>query len=74
MPHPLIPPLADALDDWRQRIFANRAQVERLREVSDGADFYAPVTRAFHAPDPRQQHEPTLEVLRSLVRPGRKRA
>jgi SAM-dependent methyltransferase len=70
MPHPLIPPLADALDDWRQRIFANRAQVERLREVPDGADFYAPVTRAFRAPDPRQQHEPTLEVLRSLVRPG----
>jgi SAM-dependent methyltransferase len=70
MPHPLIPPLADALEDWRQRIVGNRAQVERVREVADGSDFYAPVTRAFRAPDPRQQHEPTLEMLRSLLRPG----
>jgi SAM-dependent methyltransferase len=70
MPHPLIAPLADALEDWRQCIAGNRAQVDRMREVADGSDFYAPVTRAFRAPDPRQQHEPTLDVLRNLLRPG----
>ena len=54
---------------WAARVRANREQVDRVREVPDGADFYAPVTGLFRA-DPRRTDEPALEVLRGLVRPG----
>ncbi len=37
---------------WAARVRANREQVDRVREVPDGADFYAPVTGLFRA-DPR---------------------
>jgi SAM-dependent methyltransferase len=60
--------LTAALADWAARVRANRAQVERVREVDDGQDFYAPVARHFAA-DPRRRGEPTLEALRALVRP-----
>lgn len=48
---------------------ANREQVDRFREVVDGADRYAPVATQFKI-DPRRTDEPALEVLRSLARPG----
>jgi SAM-dependent methyltransferase len=48
---------------------ANAEQVERFREVPDGADFYAPVTGLFRA-DPRRTDEPVLDALLALVRPG----
>jgi molybdenum cofactor cytidylyltransferase len=54
---------------WAARVVANAEQVERFREVPDGADFYAPVTGLFRA-DPRRTDEPVLDVLRGLVRPG----
>ena len=54
---------------WAARVRANREQVDRRREVPDGADFYAPVTGLFRA-DPLRTDEPALEVLRGLVRPG----
>ncbi len=54
---------------WAARVRANREQVDRVREVPDGADFYAPVTGLFRA-DPRRTDEPALETLRALVRPG----
>ena len=54
---------------WAARVRENREQVDRHREVPDGADFYAPVTSLFRA-DPNRTDEPALEVLRSLVRPG----
>jgi SAM-dependent methyltransferase len=54
---------------WAARVRANREQVDRVREVPDGADFYAPVTGLFRA-DPRRTDEPALEVLRGLIRPG----
>ena len=54
---------------WATRVRENSEQVDRHREVPDGADFYAPVTSLFRA-DPGRTDEPALEVLRSLVRPG----
>ena len=49
---------------------ANREQVDRFREVPDGADFYAPVTGLFRA-DPTRTDDPVLDVLLGLVRAGR---
>jgi CTP:molybdopterin cytidylyltransferase MocA/SAM-dependent methyltransferase len=54
---------------WAARVVANGEQVERFREVPDGADFYAPVTGLFRA-DPRRTDEPVLDALLKLVRPG----
>ena len=66
----LIPPLSDVLSEWRRRIEANREQVARLREIPEEADFYAPVTRTFRAPDPRQVDDPIVDVLRGLLQAG----
>ncbi len=65
----LLRPDADAaLAEWGRRVRANRDQVDRLREVSDGADFYAPVAPSFRA-DPHRQDDPVLKVLRMMARP-----
>jgi CTP:molybdopterin cytidylyltransferase MocA/SAM-dependent methyltransferase len=53
---------------WGERVRANREQVERIREVPDGADFYAPVTGLFRA-DPDRTDDPVLDILRELARP-----
>jgi CTP:molybdopterin cytidylyltransferase MocA/SAM-dependent methyltransferase len=54
---------------WGARVRANREQVERLREVPDGTDFYAPVTSLFRA-DPTRTDDPVLDALLALVRSG----
>lgn len=54
---------------WAERVRANRDQVDRVREVPDGKDFYAPVTGLFRA-DPHRMDEAVLEVLRGFVVPG----
>ncbi len=54
---------------WATRVRANREQVDRLREVPDGPDFYAPVSGLFRA-DPARTDEPALDALLALVRPG----
>jgi CTP:molybdopterin cytidylyltransferase MocA/SAM-dependent methyltransferase len=54
---------------WAERVRANRDQVDRVREVPDGHDFYAPVSALFRA-DPRRDDEPVLDRLRELVVPG----
>ena len=36
-------------EEWADRVRANRDQVNRVREVPDGADFYGPVTSLFRA-------------------------
>lgn len=54
---------------WADRIRANRAQVERIREVPDGTDFYAPVNSLFRA-DPTRTDDPVLDALLRLVRSG----
>jgi CTP:molybdopterin cytidylyltransferase MocA/SAM-dependent methyltransferase len=62
--------LARAIEaSWAARVRANREQVERLREVPDGADFYAPVSSLFRA-DPTRTNDPVLDVLLELVRSG----
>jgi SAM-dependent methyltransferase len=64
----LRPAALDALHAWRERVRANREQVEQFREASP-RDFYAPIAGMFRA-DPRRQDEPTLQSLRALVRPA----
>ena len=59
--------LAETL--WADRVRANREQVDRLREVPDGTDFYAPVQSMFRA-DPTRTDDPVLDVLLGLVRSG----
>jgi CTP:molybdopterin cytidylyltransferase MocA len=54
---------------WAARVRANAEQVDRFREVPDGADFYAPVTGLFRA-DPRRTDEPVLDALLRLVEPS----
>jgi CTP:molybdopterin cytidylyltransferase MocA/SAM-dependent methyltransferase len=54
---------------WAGRVRENAEQVDRFREVPDGADFYAPVTGLFRA-DPTRTDDSALEVLLRLVRPG----
>jgi CTP:molybdopterin cytidylyltransferase MocA len=54
---------------WADRVVANRAQVERIREIPDGEDFYAPVRSLFRA-DPTRTDDPVLAALLDLVRPG----
>jgi CTP:molybdopterin cytidylyltransferase MocA/SAM-dependent methyltransferase len=54
---------------WGDRVRDNRAQVERIREIPDGADFYAPVLSLFRA-DPTRTDDPILDALLDLVRSG----
>ena len=54
---------------WGARIRANRDQVDRIREVPDGSDFYAPVNSLFRA-DPTRTDDPVLDALLALVRSG----
>jgi SAM-dependent methyltransferase len=61
--------MATVEHSWAERVRANREQVDRVREVPDGSDFYAPVTSLFRA-DPRRTDEPVLDLLRALVEPG----
>jgi CTP:molybdopterin cytidylyltransferase MocA len=56
---------------WASRVSANREQVERIREVPDGTDFYAPVRSLFRA-DPTRRGDPVLEALLGLVQSGEK--
>ena len=60
---------AIAESGWSRRVVANRDQVERIREVPDGADFYAPVRSLFRA-DPTRTDDPVLARLLELIQPG----
>jgi CTP:molybdopterin cytidylyltransferase MocA/SAM-dependent methyltransferase len=62
--------LARAIEaSWAARVRANREQVDRIREVPDGQDFYAPVRSLFRA-DPTRTDDPLVAALLALVRPG----
>jgi CTP:molybdopterin cytidylyltransferase MocA/SAM-dependent methyltransferase len=54
---------------WATRVRANRDQVERIREVPDGTDFYAPVNSLFRA-DPTRTDDSVLDALLRLTRSG----
>src|SRR5687767_2770101 len=68
MSDPLRPAVDDVLDAWRTRVVADKAQVDRAREVEDPADFYAPVTSRFRM-DPRRTDDGTLDALLDVARP-----
>ncbi len=53
---------------WAARVRANREQVERVREVPDGVDFYAPVSRLFRD-DPDRTGDDVLETIAGYLRP-----
>ncbi len=54
---------------WGDQVRANREQVDRIREVPDGTDFYAPVRSMFRA-DPTRTGDPVLAELLEHVEPG----
>lgn len=54
---------------WGDQVRANREQVDRVREVPDGTDFYAPVRSMFRA-DPTRTGDPVLAELLEHVEPG----
>ncbi len=54
---------------WAERVRANRAQVDRLREVPDGRDFYGPVASIFRA-DPTRADDAVLDLLLREARSG----
>jgi len=54
---------------WAEQVRANREQVDRVREVPDGADFYAPVSGLFRV-DPDRRDDPVLDALLALAVPG----
>jgi SAM-dependent methyltransferase len=59
---PLRPTRAEAAAAWAARVQAEHAQVERLREVKDPDDFYAPMAEHF-GQDPRRDDDPALDAL-----------
>jgi molybdenum cofactor cytidylyltransferase len=54
---------------WAGRVRANREQVDRLREVPDGRDFYGPVASIFRA-DPTRTDDLVLDLLLGEARSG----
>jgi SAM-dependent methyltransferase len=62
----ILPRAADVLSAWAARVRANAEQVERLGEVQNPSDFYAPVAQLFED-DPHRSEE-VLDLLRGLVR------
>jgi SAM-dependent methyltransferase len=54
---------------WGARVRAHHEQTARLRETSEGGDFYAPVSRLFIA-DPRRTGDEVLDHLLPLALPG----
>jgi molybdenum cofactor cytidylyltransferase len=52
---------------WADRVRRNREQVDRLREVADGPDFYRAVSAIFRD-DPDRTGDPVLDALRRHAR------
>ena len=53
---------------WAERVRENREQVDRLREVPDGPDFYRSISSLFRA-DPMRTDDPVLDRLATEARP-----
>jgi molybdenum cofactor cytidylyltransferase len=53
---------------WAAQVRANNEQVDRIREVPDGPDFYGPVSSLFRA-DPHRTDDPTLDAILEVARP-----
>lgn len=63
---PLSPSVDALLAAWRERVAADKEQVERAREEPDPTDFYAPTASRFRM-DPHRTDDATLNVLLSLA-------
>jgi molybdenum cofactor cytidylyltransferase len=61
--------VALAAASWASMVRENAAQVDRHREVPDGADFYATVRRTFIA-DPAREGDDTLEAILAWAESG----
>jgi SAM-dependent methyltransferase len=68
-PGPFAPDRAALEDAWAERVRGNREQVDRLRELADPGDFYAPVATLFRAA-PDRTDDAVLDRLLELARPG----
>jgi SAM-dependent methyltransferase len=68
-PDPLRPSADQALAAWAQRVRADREQVERLRELADPSDFYAPMADRFRA-DPHRTDDQVVHALGRIARPN----
>ena len=66
---PLRPSAHELLAAWRARVRADKKQVDRVREVQDPADFYAPVTHRFRM-DPRRTDDATVNTLLGFASPS----
>jgi len=64
-----LPDQAAVEADWAARVRGNREQVDRLREVTDPTDFYAPITDLFRD-DPTRTDDPVLNRLLALADPA----
>jgi SAM-dependent methyltransferase len=67
-PDALRPTADQALAAWRDRVRADREQVERLREIADPSDYYSPVAERFRL-DPRRVDDEVVHELGALARP-----
>lgn len=65
----IIPMREAAARRWAEQVRGNREQVERVREVPDGADFYGPIAHAFRS-DPHRTDDAVLNAVLELVIPG----
>jgi hypothetical protein len=63
----LSPTVDSLLAAWRDRVVADKEQVERSREEADPADFYATVATRFRM-DPRRTDDETLNEQQGLAR------
>lgn len=70
-PDPLRPSSSAAGDAWAERVRAERDQVERLREIADLADFYAPMAARF-GQDPLRRDDPSLDAVLELASAGQR--
>lgn len=52
---------------WAARVRGDKEQVDRLREVEDGPDFYAPIANVFRA-NPVREDDVSLNQLLGLVK------
>src|SRR5690242_6473603 len=62
----LSPAVDELLTAWRERVEADKEQVERSREEPDPTDFYAPVRDRFRM-DPRRTDDETVKALLALA-------
>lgn len=69
VPDALRPSAADVLAAWSSRVRAERDQTDRVREVADPADFYAPTSHRFRF-DPDAGLDAVGLALEGFARPG----